>query len=540
MLYISMKKICLIRPPRVLSEGFFTAGASIPPVGLAYLVSSLEKNLYEVEPIDAVGEAIEHYYKISGVENNLIQGMFLDDIILKIPYDTLFIGISCMFSCEWFLYEALINQIKLKFPNIPIVVGGEHVTAQAQNILKTCDSVDVCVAGEGELTIVEIAKAYSEQIPLSNVDGIFYRKLNQIIKNKSRERIKDINTIPVPSWSKIPVHRYHQMGFSMASINRKSMPVIASRGCPYKCTFCTSPQMWGTDLFLRKPESIVEEIKFYKNHYDIEHIDFLDIVGVLNRAWVKELLQLMIKEDLNLTWLHGAGTRSEILDNEILDLFKKSNALRIFYAPESGSKETLKRIKKRVNLKKMTSSMSQANKLGISMRAPLIYGFPEQTLKEAFQSLFFSFYLSYIGVDDVVAHAFSAHPGTELHDDLVKRGNINVEKMIENNEYNLFLQNEFNAKIKSLHSWSSHIPSWTLPLFQYGGMGLSYAVLFLFHPQKFFQSMNRIFFKKKPLTLFDHVLYSIFFSKKRIISPVVQSLNNLNLNTDKNKFKKVS
>jgi radical SAM superfamily enzyme YgiQ (UPF0313 family) len=147
--------------------------------------------------------------------------------------------------------------------------------------------------------------------------------------------------------------------------------------------------MWGTQLVMRDPRSIVDEIKYYKEIYNIEHVDFLDIVGVLNRAWVKELLTLMIKEKLNITWLHGAGTRSEILDEEILKLFKDSGALRIFYAPESGSKTTIKRIKKKVDLDKMLRSMKYAHKIGMSLRAPLIYGFPGQTLKEAFENLFF-------------------------------------------------------------------------------------------------------------------------------------------------------
>ena len=335
-----------------------------------------------------------------------------------------------MFSCEWFLYELLIKKIKLHFPNVPIVLGGEHVTAESTNIMNICPEVDFCVSGEGEQTIIELARAVIGQLTIYGIDGVTFRDHAKVVKNKSRERIKDINSIPVPSWEQIPVHRYHDMGFSMASINRKSMPIVASRGCPYRCTFCTSPQMWGTDLNLRDPQQVVDEIKRYKEKYDIEHIDFLDIVGVLNRAWVKELLTRLIEANLNITWLHGAGTRSEILDEEILGLFKKSNVLRVFYAPESGSKETLKRIKKRVNLDKITKSMKLSNKYDISMRAPLIYGFPGQSLNEAFDNLFFGFYMSFIGVDDVVAHAFSAHPGTELHADLMRMGNINIEKLI--------------------------------------------------------------------------------------------------------------
>jgi radical SAM superfamily enzyme YgiQ (UPF0313 family) len=515
MLKIDMNNICLIRPPKVSPEGFFTSGGALPPIGLAYLAASLEKADFNVRAIDGVGENITNFYTISELDNTRIQGMFLDEIVSEIPQDLLFIGISCMFSCEWFVYELLINKIKAQFPNVPIIVGGEHATAESMNILKICKSVDICALGEGELTIVELANYFRDKKNLSEINGIVYRFEDKIIKTKSRDRIKDINTIAAPLWEKIPVRNYLEMGYGMATTNRKSMPIIASRGCPYRCTFCTSPQMWGTDLNLRRPVLIVAEIKEYIVKYKIEHIDFLDIVGMMNKEWVVELLTLMIREKLEVTWLLGSGTRSEILDSNILKLFKESNVLRIFYSPESGSKETLKRIKKKVNLKKMTLSMKEASRLQISMRAPLIYGFPDQTLKEAFQSLFYGFYLSFIGVDDVVAHAFSAHPGTELHSQLISQGNINVENLINNQEYNQFMRNEFGNKVSGLHSWSNHIPNWTLPFFQFGGMSISYLILFIFHPKKLIKSFERIFISKKPITLFDHVLYILFVSKNK-------------------------
>lgn len=510
-----MSKICLIRPPRILADGSFASGAAIPPVGLAYLASSLEKFGYETFVIDATGEALEQIYSFNDVEDLAVQGLYIEEIVAKIPADSLAIGVSCMFSSEWFLYEAMIHAIKIAYPHIPIIVGGEHITAEVMHVMKICQAVDYCVSGEGEETLVELAEALKRGTDIALVDGVTFRSGGQIVKNKPRKRIQDINNIPRPLWDKFPVRNYHKMGFSMASINRVAMPIIASRGCPYRCTFCTSPQMWGTQLVMRDPRSIVEEIKFYKETYNIEHVDFLDIVGVLNRAWVKELLTLMIEEKLNITWLHGAGTRSEILDEEVLKLFKDSGALRIFYAPESGSKTTIKRIKKRVDLDKMLRSMKHAHKMGMSLRAPLIYGFPGQTLKEAFENLFFSFKLGVLGVDDVVAHGFSAHPGTELHNDLVKAGDIDVEKLIEDEKYNLFLSTQFTIKNKNLNSWSHFIPSWTLPLFQFGGMGLTYLILFTFHPMKFFRTINRAFIKKKPLTLLDHFLYSFVHGKKK-------------------------
>lgn len=511
-----MSRICLIRPPRVGRENSFSTGLAIPPIGMAYLCSSLKAKGYVVTPIDAIGECIDQSYRLKTFKDVFVQGMTIEQIIAMIPKDCLFIGVSCMFSCEWFLYEDLINEIKKVFPRTPIVVGGEHVTAEAENVLKVCPAVDVCVPGEGEATIVELAEAFEQNRSLLEIAGLVLRESNKIIVTPKRERVVLIDNLPQPDWSQFPIQAYLQKGYGVATVKRRSMPVLASRGCPYKCTFCSSPQMWGTSLHLRTPQLVVEEIKQYKEMYGIEHVDFVDLVGFLNRAWVKEVLTLMIEADLGVTWMLGAGTRSEILDEEILTLFKKSNVLRIFYAPESGSKETLKRIKKRVNLDKMIRSMKMANRMGISMRAPVIYGFPEQTIKEAFQSLFFSFKLSYIGVDDVVAHAFSAYPGSELFNQLVKEGAIDVDQLIATDEYNNFMRSEVTTRIKNLKSWSKSLPDWSLGLFQYGGMSLSYMILFLCHPLKFVRMIKRIFIQRKPLTLLDLILFNLFFGTGKL------------------------
>ncbi len=504
----------MIRPPRVFLEATFTAGASIPPIGLAYVNASLEAAGFEVFAIDAIGEDLDQYYKISDVPGLNVQGMYLEDIIAKIPADTFVIGMSCMFSAEWVVHETLLKAIKAQFPNVPIVLGGEHVSAESENILRTCPAVDICVSGEGEVTMVELAKAFANSGNWKNVDGISYRHGDHVVKNKSRARNKDINSIPSPSWKNIPVERYHELGYSTGSVFRPSMPILASRGCPYRCTFCTSPQMWGTDIYLRDPKSVIDEIKMYSEKYPITHIEFIDIVGVMNRKWVRELMHHWVEAGLKLTWIYAAGTRSEILDEEILSLFKKTNMLRLMYAPESGSKETIKRIKKRIDLDKMMRSMETANSMGLILKAPLLYGLPGQTFKEAMESVWFSFKLSWIGVDDVVAHAFSAHPGSELHNGLLDSGKINMKQLMEDGQYKYFLMNEATAKTWGLHSWSDSIPNWTLPFFQTGVMLLSYLILFIRRPSKLVATLQRTFIDRAPVTLLDHVLFDKFVSRR--------------------------
>lgn len=505
--------VTLIRPPAVYRVGGFKAGAAIPPIGVAYLAAALEGAGHAVKCIDGIGSAIDHFYRVGG-RAFVVNGLTLPEILSRIPASTDLIGVSCMFSSEWFYDDAMIRAIREAFPGIPIAVGGEHVTAEWMNILRTCPAIDYCVLGEGEETLLELLDALRLGKDPSVVPGLSFRKDGVPVKTPSRERKTKLDDLPLPAWHHLPVAEYVRRGNSMTTINRKSIPILASRGCPFSCTFCTAPQMWGNELYLRSPKSVLQEIKSYIVAYGIEHVDFLDIVGVMNRRWTEELLSLMAGEPLGISWLHGAGTRSEILDDRILDLFKQSNALRVFFAPESGSATTLKRIKKRVNLDKMVNSMRKANALGLSMRAPLIFGFPGQTLKEVFESFRFALRMTWIGVDDVVVHAYSAYPGSEYYRELVASGKIDIEKLIAEGKYNDFMSGGVIDGIWGMESWSAHIPNWMLPVLQFGVMGTHYLLGFALRPWRLYRSLKRSLFERKPLTLFDHVLYRVFVESR--------------------------
>jgi anaerobic magnesium-protoporphyrin IX monomethyl ester cyclase len=505
-----MKKICIINPPSATLSSGFMAGARIPPVGAAYIAASLSSAGFSTIVIDAIGENLDQFYLIDNIPDIIVQGLKPSEIVDKIPEDVSVIGMSCMFSSEWFMSRMIINLIRERFPLVPIIAGGEHITSDPENSLINCPALDICVLGEGEETAQELCQNLTQGLSLDNVRGICYRDNSVIKKTGSRNRIKNLDSSPWPKWDGIPLQNYLKRGHSMTTINRPSMPVVGSRGCPYRCTFCTSPQMWGTDLNLRSPQEIVREIKYYKDTYHIEHVDFLDIVGFFKKSWVKELLELMIKEDLKISWVHGAGTRSEILNLELLQLFKQSNTLRILYAPETGSETTVKKFKKRINLNEMVHSMKGAISLGIPTRVGLIYGFPDQTLAEVFSNIIFGFKLSFLGVDDVVSHPFSAHPGSEYYSMLEKAGKISVEDLLKENTYHFFLKNQVHCQIGKLSSWSDNVPSWVMPFLQIGVMMLNYLILFIFNPRKILKTLERVFIDKKPLTLADHLLYKIF------------------------------
>ena len=129
-------------------------------------------------------------------------------------------------------------------------------------------------------------------------------------------------------------------------------PLMATRGCPYRCTFCSSPSMWGTNWYARDPRDVIAEIKCYLTQYRIEHLEFYDLTAVVDRRWIMEFTALLRAERLPITWRLPSGTRSEALDEEVLGAMVASGCEAIVYAPESGSPRTLARVKKRVKDRK--------------------------------------------------------------------------------------------------------------------------------------------------------------------------------------------
>lgn len=480
----------------------------MPPVGLAYVAAAIKSAGHELTVIDAVGEGLDQIRRIWGTGMQ-VYGISVPEILSRIPTDVEMIGVSCMFSSEWFYHQYLIEEIRRAFPKVVIVVGGEHATAEWKNILRVCGAVDYCVLGEGESTIVELARTIQIGADPRLVPGVSGRHAGVPTQGPPRQRSATLDALARPAWDDFPIQNYLRCGYSVTSTNRPAIPVVATRGCPFRCSFCTAADMWGQEMSLRRPSDVVDEIEHYVDKYEIKHIELMDIAGFINKKWTKDFLRELIDRRLPISWLHTAGTRSELLEEDVLRACKDSGVLKILYAPESGSKETLRRIQKRVDLSRLVASMKMANRVGISMRAPLLFGFPGQTMREAFENVFFAFKMVLIGVDDIVVSAFTAYPGSENYRDLVKRGKIDIESIVASGKYGEFLSGTRTNRLSGHRSWSEHIPSWTLPFFQLGIMGSTQLLRIILRPSRLFASVKRVLWDRRPLTLPEYAVYRL-------------------------------
>ena len=485
-------RVCLIQPSTLTSADAYGLDV-VPPLGLAYVASALKAAGHHVTFVDGVGEALERYGRAAGYEGLLIHGLPIDEVVARIDPDAHVVGVSSMFSNQWLFIRDLLVAIRARYPEKLVVMGGEHVTACAEYIIESCSAVDACVLGEGEETIADLVDAYRSGRPFAEVAGIVFRANGKAMRTPKRGRIRAIDDIPEPDWSIVPIERYIDHGITYGANLGRSIPLLASRGCPFQCTFCSSPQMWTTLWQARKPELVVAEMKKYKTRYNVTNFDFYDLTAIVRKQWIADFCNLLIKEKLNVTWQLASGTRSEAIDSEITPLLYEAGCRLVIYAPESGSPEELKRIKKKVKLDRMISSMRDAHRAGIETKANMIFGMLGMTWHDVLHSYMFIARMAVIGVNNVAGYPFSPYPGSEDFTKLMTQGRAKL-----GDEYFMgLLMLCRNLHTKNTVSYNERFGSRTLALVCSGAFLLFYAVSFAVRPWRPLQIAYTNFVKRE-------------------------------------------
>ena len=496
--------VTLIRPPKITTDFAPHTQPGVPPLALACLAAVLEEAGHAVTVIDAYGESPNQAVDIPGTNLNTV-GLTADQIGARVPDDTDVIGLTCMFSQDWLYAKRVIAAAHEAAPTAAVIVGGEHVTADPAHVLRTAPAVKACVLGEGEETLVDFVDAVSTARNLRDVPGLVLRgEDGSPVRTAPRERVRAIDDLPWPAWHLVPSLRmYLDNHFGFEEYNRRSMPMMATRGCPYRCTFCSSPSMWGTNWFARDPQDVIDEIKYWLEQYQIEHVEFYDLTAVVDRRWTLKFTKLLSAERLPITWRLPSGTRSEALDEEVLRAMVASGCEAVVYAPESGSPRTLARIKKKVKPERMLQSMRAAVRAGMHVRGHFIMGMPGQTLSEIGETFLFIAKMAWVGVHDVNSYFFYPYPGSEMHRDLVARGKIDPNAP----EYDELLAGACFTDFKAVRSWSEYFSPGMLRLLCLGSMGFFYVLSFLFWPLRAMQALWRVV-HGRPFTWLERFLYA--------------------------------
>ena len=474
-------KICLVRPPSIVNPVSYIASLT-PPIGLAYIASALRQAGHEVVLIDGIGE--KPLQSVPIAHNLVLRGLTFAEICERIPLDAGLIGVSGMFSSEWIHIRDLINKISEARPGIPLAAGGEHFTAAPDISMTQCPGLSMCILGEGEETIVELADALEKGADLKLVKGLALRDGKGFMNTGTRPRIRTIDQISRPAWDLIPLKAYWENSLSYGVNRGKSMPMLASRGCPYQCTFCSNPGMWTTRWIARSPTLVLDEIEDYVKRYGIDNVDFYDLTAIVKRDWILEFSKGLVARKLGITWQLPSGTRSEAIDAEVSKWLFASGCRNMNYAPESGSADSLERMKKKVSIPKLTASLRDAVAAGLNVKINIIIGMPDDTHLDTWKTLWFLVKMSWHGAHDVSVGAFSPYPGSELYARLVKE-----KKITHDDEY-------FNklayVDITETISYTNYISSRWLRIYNWLGFAVFYFSNYLFRPARFLKTLRNL------------------------------------------------
>ena len=416
--------VCLVRPPGAESFRFSVLSVSLP-LGLAYIAGALEASGRRVHVVDAVGEAPTRRTRY--VRGYLI-GLSLEDVVARIPADADFVGITVVFTHEWPAVVRLVDMIKARRPALRVVLGGEHITSTGEFCLAT-SKADVLVVGEGEETVVDLADALETGRSLREVEGIMFRDGDTIVTNRRRNRTRDADTIAWPAWHLFKIDTYHEQRLIGGTYSSAlTIPMLATRGCPYQCTYCSAPNMWTPLWIARDPAKVVDEIEYYMKRFGARSFHFQDLTAIIQREWIIQFCREVLRRELPITWQLPTGTRSEAIDAEVAELLAKSGMTGMAYAPEAASETTRKLIKKKMRTDRLFASIDAAVAAGLNVSTFMVIGFPHDTEEHLAENLPFIDRLVAAGVTDYIVGFYLALPGTELFQSLYDAGKIRIDR----------------------------------------------------------------------------------------------------------------
>jgi radical SAM superfamily enzyme YgiQ (UPF0313 family) len=260
---------------------------------------------------------------------------------------------------------------KLRNPGCLIVIGGPQATFTDRETLANFPFVDVIVRGEGETTFLEIVRCVKENHGLDGVRGVTYRKGKKIIRNHSRELIKDLDSLPLPAYPLLGKYLP-----SSAELKEGWAYIAVGRGCPYSCTFCSTGRMWRRCYRLRSPGKIVEEVGYLKKNYGIKRFYLGHDNFFTSKKDVMEIAGLFLKNRMDIEWT--CSSRVDSIDSELLKAASLSGCRRIFFGVESGSRRMQKIFGKNINPEHVLKAIEECGRFNIYAILSFIMGFPEE------------------------------------------------------------------------------------------------------------------------------------------------------------------
>ena len=360
---MKMKKIVLINPNhhwntdrRVYHNKHLMKLRKVtPPLGLAYMASVLRKE-----------------NEVTIIDSNALNFSVRKTITLLKESDPDVIAITSFYPMRHAVVE--FGRHIAHFRALKIV-GGADATAVPHEYT---DSYDLVVEGEG----IQIIRSIVDGSGIDNLPGVVFRKDGKLTRN-AKNVDPHFNEYPFPSWDLLPIRRYKPETM-MLKYKLPAAMLMTSKGCPYKCSFCTTSVVFPK-MISRSPRNVFAEIEHLYHRQKVRHIMFCDDVLTTNRKNLIELCKLIIDNKIKITW--SCYARPELVDQELLNMMKEAGCFFILYGVQSASEDSLKRIDRLAFYEHIKKATLMTKRAGMMVRYDFLLGLPGETGEDMMKSV---------------------------------------------------------------------------------------------------------------------------------------------------------
>lgn len=387
---------------------FSTADEVIPPFGLGYLAEAVRRAGHEAFVVDALRDRL--------VEERLLsrlRGLNPD-----------LVGVL-LFTKDLKIVRSLLRRIRERIPRAKTCVGGPHPSAVPRETMEFFgECLDFAFAGEAEEGLPALLTGLGAGVGSDpgSVPGLVCREGGEVLVNRNRFR-EDLDSLQV-AWDLIPPASYPRAPHGAYFRRFPVAPIVTTRGCPFRCTFCAAGCISGRKIRHRSVENVVDEIEMLRRKYGVREIHIEDDNFTGRKGYVLEFCELLRRKVPGMVWTCPNGVRIDTLDREMLDAMKSSGLYFLSVGAESGSNRILRMMRKSLTVERIEEKVRLIHHAGIRVSGFFILGFPGETAEEMEETVRFALRLP-------LARAsfanFQPFPGCEEFARLRESGELSVD-----------------------------------------------------------------------------------------------------------------
>ena len=384
-----------------------------PPIGLASLATYIRE-------------------KTGFTDMRIIDRNFEDPVKSTIEYNPDIIGVSAM-TIYYTLAVKYATAVKKRL-DVPVIIGGVHISTLPSS-LKHC--FDIAVIGEGEQTMLELFLLYKkrgrfEKKDLRKIHGIaFYDKGKLVITGK-RKVIEPLDDVPIPDRRFLNKRYYVKKKLFAKEYYGIEDTLITSRGCPYRCTFCSTSAFWGSSVRFNSAERVVKEIRMCRELLNVDHINIVDDTFGVNKERLRKIVDGLKKAGLLGKISYSCLIRTSIVDDELLKILKDMNMVTLNFGFESGSDRVLRFLKNPpTTVEQNKNALLKAKKYGFRVYGSFIIGSPTESIEEMRATLKFIEFAVKHKIDYIFVFPLKPFPSTKIWEIAKQRGVVSEDMDFE-------------------------------------------------------------------------------------------------------------